>query len=63
MKNDDIKSLLARIEQGEPLTKEEQLLVLRDLLRANQRIEASRQAGYTDDEPPRQAIHDQFTPL
>ncbi|TDR95299.1 hypothetical protein [Enterovirga rhinocerotis] len=50
MKNDEIKALRARVKQGEPLTKDEQLLALRDLEISNQLIQEARRAGYLQSE-------------
>ncbi|WP_166652433.1 hypothetical protein [Enterovirga rhinocerotis] len=46
LKDDEIKALRARVEQGEQLTKDEQLLALRALRRANQLIQEAQRGGY-----------------
>ncbi|TDR93103.1 hypothetical protein [Enterovirga rhinocerotis] len=60
MKNDTIKSLLQRIEDGTLLNKDEQVEVLKDLLRANRRVQAAKRAGYI--ESPRRP-HGASSPL
>ncbi|WP_133768219.1 hypothetical protein [Enterovirga rhinocerotis] len=48
MNNDTIKTLRDRVENDGLLTKDEQLLVLQDLFRANRRILAAKKAGYRE---------------
>ncbi|TDR90183.1 hypothetical protein [Enterovirga rhinocerotis] len=46
MNNATIKLLRERVERDDLLTKEDQIRVLTDLLRANRRIQAAKQAGF-----------------
>ena len=46
MTNEEIKNLKARVETGNLLTRDEQLLLLQQLHRANRRIQAAKKAGF-----------------
>lgn len=47
MTNAEIKTLVARVEAGQLLDRDEQLFILQQLFRANRRVQAAKQAGFS----------------
>jgi hypothetical protein len=56
MKNREIVELRTKVEAGQSLTNDQQLLVLHELLRANRRLLKAKDAGFVIKEKPKKTV-------